>query len=186
MTKYLHISVNLTSHPKMIKLMRRLGDKAFFDLLQLWAWTARNKPDGDFSGMDIEDIEIAAKWSGKPGSFVSILLDLGLLDQRGTSLCVHDWAEHQDVQMLIKIAKGWIPGTRFMDVTPSEWRSLRLRVFERDKYVCQYCGCHVDNPECDHVTPRSRGGESSMENLVTACPSCNRSKGAKTPEEWMQ
>ncbi len=40
--------------------------------------------------------------------------------------------------------------------------------------------------EIDHVTPESAGGETKVENLVLACQPCNRSKGAKTPEEWAQ
>jgi 5-methylcytosine-specific restriction endonuclease McrA len=35
----------------------------------------------------------------------------------------------------------------------------------------------------DHVKPRYRGGEYSWENLVSACPACNRRKGGKTLEQ---
>ncbi len=76
------------------------------------------------------------------------------------------------------------PSGRKLDVTALEWRILRAAVFDRDDYICQYCGQHVDHPHCDHVFPLSRGGKSIMENLVTACPSCNCSKHDRTPEEW--
>ena len=33
------------------------------------------------------------------------------------------------------------------------------------------------------MIPRSRGGETSWENLVTACKACNTKKGNRTPEE---
>ncbi|MCL6627712.1 MAG: HNH endonuclease, partial [Alicyclobacillus shizuokensis] len=35
----------------------------------------------------------------------------------------------------------------------------------------------------DHVIPRHRGGTHSWENLVTACPACNRRKGGRTLQE---
>lgn len=59
---------------------------------------------------------------------------------------------------------------------------LKKAVFERDSYRCRYCGSHK-NLTADHVFPESRGGEMSLENLVTACSSCNSKKGPRTPEE---
>jgi 5-methylcytosine-specific restriction endonuclease McrA len=35
----------------------------------------------------------------------------------------------------------------------------------------------------DHVVPRSRGGESVWENVVTSCAPCNMKKGNRLPEE---
>ncbi|HZB46452.1 MAG TPA: HNH endonuclease, partial [Pyrinomonadaceae bacterium] len=35
----------------------------------------------------------------------------------------------------------------------------------------------------DHVLPRSRGGESTWDNLVACCKRCNHRKGSRTPEE---
>jgi 5-methylcytosine-specific restriction endonuclease McrA len=35
----------------------------------------------------------------------------------------------------------------------------------------------------DHVIPRSRGGRTTWENIVTACAPCNLSKGGRTPRE---
>ena len=35
----------------------------------------------------------------------------------------------------------------------------------------------------DHLLPRSRGGETTGENVVTACRTCNMRKGGRTPDE---
>ena len=64
------------------------------------------------------------------------------------------------------------------------WSDIRSKVFSRDNYACQYCGARGGRLECDHIIPVSRGGSSDPENLVTACKTCNRSKRARTPEEW--
>ena len=74
---------------------------------------------------------------------------------------------------------------RFVDISQSEWKKLRITIFERDNYTCLYCGRKVDHPHCDHILPFSRGGESVPENLATACPACNREKWDRTPEEWL-
>tara|TARA_Y100000592_G_scaffold55188_1_gene86865 strand:+ start:937 stop:1473 length:537 start_codon:yes stop_codon:yes gene_type:complete len=58
-------------------------------------------------------------------------------------------------------------------------RFSRNNVYLRDLFTCQYCGCehHHENLTLDHVLPRSKGGKSAWENIVTACFECNISKG---------
>ena len=66
-----------------------------------------------------------------------------------------------------------------------DWEALRQKTFERDGFLCVYCGSDVsDDPQCDHIFPISRGGENRLDNLATSCRSCNSSKGDRTPEEW--
>jgi 5-methylcytosine-specific restriction endonuclease McrA len=61
----------------------------------------------------------------------------------------------------------------------------RRTVMARDHYACQYCGTQPGKAclTIDHVVPRSRGGDTVWENVVTACGVCNRRKGNRTPEE---
>jgi 5-methylcytosine-specific restriction endonuclease McrA len=61
----------------------------------------------------------------------------------------------------------------------------RLRIYMRDKYRCQYCGQKrpVGELTLDHILPRSRGGDNSPVNVVTACMACNNRKGDRTPAE---
>jgi 5-methylcytosine-specific restriction endonuclease McrA len=58
----------------------------------------------------------------------------------------------------------------------------RHNVFKRDSNKCQYCQSTKDLT-LDHVYPKSRGGKTSWDNLVTACKHCNARKGDFTPEE---
>jgi 5-methylcytosine-specific restriction endonuclease McrA len=58
----------------------------------------------------------------------------------------------------------------------------RFNVFLRDAFACQYCGSG-EELTFDHVTPRSRGGRTTWENIVTACARCNLGKGGRTPRE---
>ena len=55
----------------------------------------------------------------------------------------------------------------------------RQWIFERDQHTCRYCGNREGPFNADHVYPYAKGGETSTDNLVTACGSCNRKKQAK-------
>lgn len=58
----------------------------------------------------------------------------------------------------------------------------RKALFARDGYRCAYCGSN-GRLTLDHVVPRSRGGDSVWENVVTSCAPCNLRKGNRLPEE---
>ena len=59
---------------------------------------------------------------------------------------------------------------------------IRLRVLERDKFRCDFCGkipatdigakLHID-----HIVPFSKGGKTTLDNLQTLCYECNLGKG---------
>ncbi|MGB2953806.1 MAG: HNH endonuclease, partial [Gaiellaceae bacterium] len=59
----------------------------------------------------------------------------------------------------------------------------RRALFARDGWRCVYCGTSAGRLTLDHVLPRSRGGESVWENVVTSCAPCNLRKGDRTVEE---
>ena len=68
----------------------------------------------------------------------------------------------------------------------------RLNIYARDRFVCQYDGQRYATEDLtfDHVMPRSRGGRTTWENIVTCCGGpgmleggCNARKGDRTPEE---
>jgi 5-methylcytosine-specific restriction endonuclease McrA len=62
-------------------------------------------------------------------------------------------------------------------------RLCKREILRRDGHRCQYCGRESNQLTIDHVVPRYRGGEHSWENLVAACPQCNRRKGGRTLAE---
>ena len=62
-------------------------------------------------------------------------------------------------------------------------RLCKREILRRDGYRCQYCGRETNHLTIDHIVPRYRGGEYHWENLVAACPQCNRRKGGRTLAE---
>ena len=58
----------------------------------------------------------------------------------------------------------------------------RFNVFLRDCFTCQYCGAG-EELTFDHLIPRSKGGRTTWENVVTACSPCNLKKANKLPRQ---
>src|SRR4051794_28252669 len=59
----------------------------------------------------------------------------------------------------------------------------RRALFARDDWRCVYCGTTAGRLTLDHVVPRSRGGDSTWENVVTSCAPCNLRKGNRLLHE---
>lgn len=57
-------------------------------------------------------------------------------------------------------------------------KKIRFEVFKRDGFRCAYCGKTPPTVtlEVDHIEPVSKGGNDSLNNLLTACFDCNRGK----------
>ena len=61
----------------------------------------------------------------------------------------------------------------------------QFNVFLRDGFSCQYCSRRfvAEGLTFDYVIPRSRGGRTNWEDVVTACARCNLAKGNRLPRE---
>jgi 5-methylcytosine-specific restriction endonuclease McrA len=63
---------------------------------------------------------------------------------------------------------------------PDDWPERRRAVWERDKQQCRVCRQPLKLSNCDihHITPRSKGGNNELENLLLVCKPCH----AKMPD----
>ena len=95
MNSDIRLSTGFFHHPKTVKLKRRMGPAGLVALLQLWTWAAQNKPDGNLSGMDEEDVAIAAGWDEDACLFVQALSAARFLDGQAGAYVLHGWQEHQ-------------------------------------------------------------------------------------------
>lgn len=65
-------------------------------------------------------------------------------------------------------------------------RRLGLTPEQRDALLAKPCHyCFGEATEIDHKVAVSRGGTSTLDNLVPACRSCNARKSARPYEEWI-
>ncbi|GAK49588.1 putative HNH endonuclease [Candidatus Moduliflexus flocculans] len=66
-----------------------------------------------------------------------------------------------------------------------EVKFSRRNLYARDKGQCQYCGTSLLPKEItyDHVVPKSQGGQTTWDNVVTCCLACNSKKANRTPKQ---
>ena len=62
-------------------------------------------------------------------------------------------------------------------LTAAQWRSIKAVYKGR----CAYCGTKQKRLTQDHVIPLSKGGSTTLNNIVPACRSCNSKKGTNLP-----
>ncbi len=109
------------------------------------------------------------------------------------------WREISELRANFKAPdQDWIRSVNFEIQVPRVIRLLvydrlpkqtvrfnRRNIFARDGNRCQYCGRRFPTSELslDHVVPRSRGGDTTWENIVCSCVKCNVRKGGRTPVE---
>lgn len=143
--------------------------------LMLWAWRRRpigcipNVPDRFF-----RVVYVSPQWFRAHSDEVL----------RDFVLCSDGQLYHRGIAAYLSSAVQKKSVARDLGVTVSEWQQMRLKVFARDAHACQYCGSTDVSLDCDHVVPLSRGGITHLDNLVSSCFRCNRSKGAKLLSEW--
>jgi 5-methylcytosine-specific restriction endonuclease McrA len=75
--------------------------------------------------------------------------------------------------------------TRYDKLPTHKVTFSRRTIYKRDGFTCQYCGATPGSEELtiDHVTPRSKGGQTTWMNCVLACLKCNTKKADKTLRE---
>jgi hypothetical protein len=107
----LNLDLDYFSHPKILRLVAKLGDAGFLMPIRLWCYVGKHHADtGKLAGYSKEEIEQIVGWRGTAGQCVEALLEVKLLDRtrahkrnmrvpqnaqkRPESYAVHDWAEH--------------------------------------------------------------------------------------------
>jgi len=88
------------------------------------------------------------------------------------------------VSLLMRVPKIIVLSV-FDKIPKRKVKFTRQNIFQRDNYLCQYCGKKFIEKELnlDHVNPRDKGGKTTWENIVTSCIGCNTRKSNKLPHE---
>lgn len=64
--------------------------------------------------------------------------------------------------------------------------ALQWRVFKRDGYACRYCGNDDIQLTVDHADLWEEGGATILDNLISSCKKCNRTRGNMQYEDWLK
>ena len=69
-----------------------------------------------------------------------------------------------------------------------KYKEVRLKALARDGWTCFYCGAEGKDMTIDHIIPISKAPELAIdiENMVTACKSCNSSKGSRSQGVFLE
>lgn len=67
-------------------------------------------------------------------------------------------------------------------IDPVMWKNL----LAAHGYQCFYCLFCPKKLVMEHMTPLSRGGSHTLDNIVPACSPCNSKKFTKTAEDFME
>ena len=64
---------------------------------------------------------------------------------------------------------------------------VQQKVWTADGFKCMYCGIAMGKMllTIDHYIPLELGGENDTSNYLSACRSCNKTKGSAEPEEFI-
>jgi 5-methylcytosine-specific restriction endonuclease McrA len=123
--------------------------------------------NGNYEPLAISSVEKA---------IVLLYLDKAELVSSLTNRAVHSTSMTMPFPSVIRLAQ-------YVRVPFKKVILSRKNILRRDGHKCQYCGLSGVTLTVDHIMPKSRGGEDSWENLVSACLRCNNVKGSQTPDE---
>lgn len=103
---------------------------------------------------------------------------------RGRAMVVEEWDQaFRSPSREIKVPR--VIALREYAPINSSPKFCRRSILLRDGYCCQYCGERFPSHELtfDHVVPRSAGGTTCWENILSSCVDCNKAKKNK-PANW--
>jgi hypothetical protein len=198
---WIKMRIDIYDDPAVIAIALSTGldqDAVVGKLHRLWSWADKHTKDGKTPGIVKEWVD---RYVGKQG-FADAMIRAGWLyaDESGIELPNferhngHTAKQRGDAQIRQRLSRA----NRDNHVTGTKRTSMPAPfvrfVMKRDAYICVYCGTESSYTRefksshklltVDHIVPASRGGKTSVENLVTCCRQCNMEKSDRTPEEW--
>lgn len=72
---------------------------------------------------------------------------------------------------LAKSYNGHLVRETYSNGVKNDWWSIRKKVLERDNYKCVKCGQPAQ--EVHHLIPLSKGGTTTLSNLISLCKDCH-------------
>jgi len=137
--------------------------------------------NADYSPMGIISWKRALIWSMRHETDTSIGVEV--IDFYKDDYIMGTHNKRYPIPAVVKTAK-------YFRIHNEQVNFSRKNIFLRDDYTCQYCNKQKEIAVLtyDHVVPKSQwdyeqGSPTCWTNIVTACVSCNRKKGNKTPKQ---
>lgn len=115
------------------------------------------------------------------------------VDEEYATFDFHSWSElsvaahHEGIGLVGRVIR--VPRVvllrAYNHIPRRDVRFSRHNIYLRDQNSCQYCGQAFSRKELnlDHIIPKSRGGKTTWDNIVSSCFHCNRRKGGHLLKE---
>ena len=126
-------------------------------------------------------------WSGNGKTYIALFPNEEVEELELLDMTLEDWekficqADMSDT--LVQTANGKIvfrKSQRQID-TNIQWKR-----FQMDDYTCRYCGKSGLPLTVDHLVLWEDGGPTILDNLLTSCKKCNKTRGNKSYEDWLK
>ena len=137
--------------------------------------------NADYSPMGIISWKRALIWSMRHETDTSIGVEVVDFYKDDYIMGTHN--KRYPIPAVVKTSK-------YFRIHNEQVKFSRKNIFLRDDYTCQYCNKQKEIAVLtyDHVVPKSQwdyeqGSPTCWTNIVTACVTCNRKKGNKTPKQ---
>ena len=103
-----------------------------------------------------------------------------------------DWAKFLrqtdllETEALVRATNGTIEKAIVRKSQRQVEQGVSWKVYKRDGYRCRYCGSDDVPLTVDHLVCWEQGGPSIVENLVSSCRKCNKTRGNLLYKDWLQ
>lgn len=156
---YLEIDEGFATHRKTLRFCALMMDhNAFAYILRLWTWACRSAPDGDLSGMEAMDIEIAVQYRQADGKCYAAFVKAGFIDASGPTEPpdrLHNWMSRTG---------GAIKKMADEASRKKAWRDAHGTVKCPGKANCQICaGLSADSPMTVRVSAEDFSTQTSQD-----------------------
>jgi len=114
------------------------------------------------------------------GKTKALFVSKGFIDE---SNAIINWDKRQFVSdSSAERVQKYRANRKSMGLSSNGYTKHSVTVMARDNHKCVYCGS-AENICIDHIYPTQLGGNDDIQNLATACKSCNSGKAGRTPQQ---
>jgi hypothetical protein len=168
----IRLAIDMDHNPKVRRLIQELGPEAAWALVRLWLYTARHRPEGVLTGIELDEIEPLVGWKRRRGRLIDALERLGFITVRdtGTSreVTIHEWFVHQP----------WVSGQKHRSEVARINAQARWRKLEGEKPEAPE---KKNDTDADRTADGNTDGNTDTMLLAFPSPPPSQDLGASAP-----
>jgi len=138
---------------------------------------------------------VGAIYAGEGESYVCLFpedAEAAQLHQHILEMSAEDWTvflrqtDLMETEVITKSSDGVLAKAMLRKSSRAVDQTINWACFRRDHYTCRYCGNNKCPLTVDHLVRWEEGGPSIEANMLSSCKKCNKIRGDKSYEVWLQ